>query len=344
MSVFTAEYLRKVGTDIFIGCGAPPDEAAMVAEELVDASLMGLDSHGVMRYVQYVEQVQSGKIIPGAPVTIVKETPTTAIVDCGFNFGMATSNKMVDIVCEKAKRNNIAVVVSRNSTHIGRLGSYAQKVAERGLFCIASSNSSRHGHWVVPFGGKEGRLATNPIAYAAPTSGLPVVLDMSTSAISEGKIRLLMAQGKQIPAGYCQDADGNPCTDPDKWYGPPKGTILPFGHELGYKGYGLSLFVEIMGGIMAGEASAEDCPYINGLGLIAIDPEALCGKDKFVELMDDLCAYHTSCPTAPGFKEVVMPGAYDFRTRDERLKTGIDVPDTTWAEIKAAAASVGVNI
>ncbi|MBI2844085.1 MAG: Ldh family oxidoreductase [Armatimonadetes bacterium] len=344
VNVFSAGYLREVGTRIFVGCGAPPDEAALVAEELVDASLMGLDSHGVIRYIEYVMRVREGKTRPGAPVRVVKETPTTAIVDCGFNFGAVSASRMVEIACEKAASQSIACVVSRNSTHIGRLGGYAQKVAERGLFCIATCNSSKHGHWVVPFGGKEGRLATNPMAFAAPTSGLPVVLDMSTSAISEGKIRLLMAQGKEIPSGYCQDAEGNPCTDPEVWYGPPKGTILPFGHELGYKGYGLSLLVEIMGGIMAGEASTEDGSYVNGFALIAVDPEAFCGREKFVELMDNLCSYHRSCPPAPGFTEVVLPGTYDFRMREKRLKEGIPVTDVTWKQIKECAATVGVTV
>ena len=186
-----------------------------------------------------------------------------AVVDCGFNFGPVAAARMVDIVCEKADRSDIAFAVSRNCTHIGRLGGVVQKVAERGFFGIATCNSSKHGHWVVPWGGREGRLATNPMAFAAPTSGDPVVLDMSTSMISEGKVRVLMNQGLPVPEGCIQDADGKPTTDPNHWYGPPKGTILPFGSELGYKGFGLSLLVEILSGMMAGEP-ASDAPYING--------------------------------------------------------------------------------
>ncbi|MCL5103172.1 MAG: Ldh family oxidoreductase [Armatimonadetes bacterium] len=344
MIVFSAEDLRRIGVEIFTACGAPPDEAAIVADELVDSNLMGLDSHGVVRYIEYVGKVLEGKTKPGAPVRIVKDTPTVAVVDCGFNFGPVASTRMVNIVCEKARKNNIAYAVSKNCTHIGRLGGVVQKVAEQGLFGLATCNSSKHGHWVVPWGGRQGRLATNPLAFAAPTGGDPVVLDMSTSMISEGKVRVLMNQGLPVPEGCIQDADGNPTTDAKHWYGPPKGTILPFGSELGYKGFGLSLLVEILSGIMAGEASTFDASYINGLSILAIDPGSTCGAQRFTELMDDLCAYMTSTPPAPGFDEVVMPGAYDFRSREKRLAEGISIDDNTWKQIVASAESIGARI
>lgn len=248
VQIFPAAYLRKIGVDIFTAAGAPQHESEIVADELVDASLMGLDSHGVVRYIMYAEQVMSGKIKPGASMKLVKESPTMAVLDCAFNFGPVSALQMVKIVCEKAQKANIACVFSKNSNHVGRLGSYAQKVAEHNLFCLATVNSSKHGHFVVPWGGRKGRLATNPLAFAAPAGNRPVVMDMSTSMISEGKIRVLMHEGKQAPLGCIQDASGNPITDPHAFYRPPGGTIRPFGGELGYKGFGLSLLVEILGG------------------------------------------------------------------------------------------------
>ncbi|OFX13154.1 MAG: hypothetical protein A2Z18_02040 [Armatimonadetes bacterium RBG_16_58_9] len=341
---FRSDDLVRVGIEIFTACGAPPDEAEIVARELVEANLMGLDSHGVIRCVEYVGKVLEGKTKPGAPVKVIKESPAMAVVDCGFNFGPVSATRMVEIVCEKAKSTDIAFVVSKNSTHIGRLGGYVQKVAERGMFGFAACNSSKHGHWVVPWGGKEGRLATNPLAFAAPTSGYPVVLDMSTSMISEGKVRTLMNQGKDVPEQCLLDHQGNPTTDAGRWYGPPKGTILPFGSRLGYKGFGLSLLVEILGAIMAGEASTIDAPYVNGLAIIAINPELTCGAARFVELMDDLCDYMTSTPPAPGFSEVVMPGTYDFKMRDRRIAEGIPLDENTWKQILEAGAKVGTKL
>ena len=123
-----------------------------------------------------------------------------------------------------------------------------------------------------------------------------------------------------------------------------KGTILPFGSELGYKGFGLSLLVEILSGIMAGEASTFDAPYINGLSIIVINPESTCGAHRFRELMDDLRDYMTTTPPAPGFEEVVMPGAYDFRTRDKRLMEGISLDENTWKQIVESAERVGAHI
>ena len=344
MRVFSSDYLRNLGKGLFVACGAPEDEAAIVADELVEASLMGLDSHGVMRFAQYVDDAVGGRVRPGAPTRVIKETPTTALVDCGFNFGPVTATRMAEIACAKAAAANVACVISQNGHHVGRVGAYVQKIAARGMFGLATCNSSKHGHWVAPWGGREGRLATNPVAYAAPTSSDPVVLDMSTAAIAEGKIRVLMNEGKAVPAESVRDAHGDFVTDPRAFYGPPKGTILPFGGTQGYKGFGLSLLTEILGGIMAGMASSADHPYVNGLSLIAIDPEAFCGRARFIELMDDLCTYQTSSLAAHGYSEVVMPGAYDFRMRAKRIVEGIPVAPQTWQQITDTARRLNVNV
>lgn len=341
--IFTADHLRQLGEELFAACGAPAEEAAIVARELVEASLMGLESHGVTRYIMYVEEVLAGRIKPGAPIQVIKETPTLAIVDCGFNFGPVGATRMVELVCAKARAEGIAFAVSRHCHHVGRLGGYVQKAAEQGLFCLAAANSSKHGHFVVPWGGREGRLATNPLAYGAPTGGRPVVLDMSTSMIAEGKIRVLMHEGQPVPPGRILDAEGNPTTDPKRFYGPPRGTILPLGGELGYKGFGLGLLVEILGSVLAGEPITDDYRYINGLALIAIDPEPLCGLSHFRQLMDELTTYVTSSPPAPGHWEVVMPGELDFRMREQRLREGIPLPATTCRKLEEVARKVGIK-
>ncbi len=346
MKTFPADYLRQIGIQLFVAYGAPPEEAEILVENLVEASLMGLESHGVTRFIHYMDDIARGKIKPGAPIRIVTETPTTAIVDCGFNFGPVAGARMVDIVCEKARSANLACVVSQNCHHVSRLGSYVQKIAERDLVGIAWANSSKHGHFVVPFGGREGRLATNPIAYAVPTlKGHPIVLDMATSMISEGKIRVLMHAGRPIPDGCLLNAEGEPTNDPEEWYGPPKGTILPFGSPaLGYKGFGLSLFVEIMAGILAGNSTSTDLPYVNGLCLVAINPEAFCGLLRFKELVSEMSTYMVATPIASGFAEVVMPGELDFRTYERRKVEGIPLPEVTWSQIQAGAHRVGIEL
>ncbi|MCC7360072.1 MAG: Ldh family oxidoreductase [Anaerolineales bacterium] len=335
---------RRLGRELFTAAGAPPDEAALVTEELIEASLMGLDSHGLLRFGEYANWAREGRVKPGAPAAIVHETPTTAIVECGLNFGQVSAAFMVNLARHKAAAAGMACVVSRNCGHVGRLGAWPQKLAEQGFLGLAFANSTRHGHWVTPFGGREGRLATNPLAYAVPTSGQPLVMDMSTAMIAEGKIRMLMHQGKPIPPGAVIDADGRPTTDPQAFYGPPHGWILPFGGDLGYKGFGLSLLVEIMGGLLGGFASTDHGRHINGFCLLALDPDKFCGRARFQELVDDLAAYVVGAPPLAEGGQVVLPGQLDFRTRARRLAEGLPLPETTWRQIEQAAAALNLDL
>jgi uncharacterized oxidoreductase len=348
MPTFSHGDLRDVGARLFRACGAPEEEARLVADNLVDASLMGLDSHGVTRFPQYVEQALDGTIKVGAPVHIVRETTGTAVVDCGNNYGMVGGGRMVEVVSAKVRGPGIACAVSLHCNHVGRLGAYPQKLAEEGLFAFATVNAHRQGHWVTPWGGREGRLATNPLAWAAPADGHPVVMDMSTSMIAEGKIRVLMHQGKPLPEGCVLDADGAPTTDPKHFYGPPHGTILPFGSpRLGYKGFGLSLMVEILGAALAGvplPEEGEDPGYVNGLFLMAIDPAAFGGKDRFRDLLAEVFTYVASSPPAPGADGVILPGELDFRTAEKRRAEGIPVADETWRLIREAGLKAGVTL
>jgi uncharacterized oxidoreductase len=227
---------------------------------------------------------------------------------------------------------------------VGRLGGYVQKVAEQNMAGIATCNNRKVGHIVAPWGGREGRLGTNPFAFAAPTRTWPMVLDMSTCMIPEGKVYLASKEGKSVPTGCIRDASGNPTTDPKAFYGPPQGTILPFGSQYGYKGYGLSMMVEILGGIMAGEDATVDQPGFNGFSLIAIAPDAFCGEQRFATLVDRLCAYQMSSPPAPGFNEVVVPGVYDFRMREKRRAEGIPIDDNVWKTVVDAGHRVGVKV
>lgn len=348
MRLFSADYLRKFGTDFFAACGAPVAEAAQVADHLVESNLMGYDTHGIVRCVEYETCVGDGRIKPGASMSILKETPTTAIVDGGLNFGQVSANWIVDIACDKAKACGIASVVSQNCCHIGRLGSYVQNIAERGMFGLMACNGRQRLHMMAPWGGRDPRLGTNPIAFGAPTKGWPVVMDFSTCVIPEGKVRLALFQGKQLPEDCIQDGEGRPTTDPARFYTPDQcrivGTILPLGApRFGHKGYGLAMMVEIMGAILSGEDASVDHNRSNGISLIVIDPDAFCGQSLFANLVDRFCQYQMSSRPAEGFTEVVVPGVYDFRTRERRLAEGIPIDDGVWSEIQRSAAKVGLS-
>lgn len=344
MPIFTSDFLLRVCADLFVAYGAPAADAQIAAEELVESSLLGFDSHGVMRAAQYVQDIVAGRIRPGSPIVLVKETPTTAVVDCGFNFGAVSARHMVEVVCAKA-RHGIACAVSLNSHHVGRLGAWVHRIADRDLIGLAFVNNTRGGHAVAPWGGREGRLGTNPIAWAAPVPGdAPLVMDMATCMMPEGKIRVHLHSGTPLPPGIILDASGRPSEDPRAFYGPPRGAILPLGapHH-GHKGFGLALLVELLGGVLAGYATREFHPHTNGLCLIAIDPEAFCGAETFKALVKDLVEYVVDTPPADGFREVVMPGVLDLRTRRRRQVEGIPLPDETWRQITAAGAQVGLR-
>jgi uncharacterized oxidoreductase len=342
---FTAEHLNDACIDLLCACGASEDEARIVVRELIESSLMGYDSHGVMRAVQYARELRAGRIHPGAPITIVKETASTALVDCNMGFGAVGAQYMAALVVDKARTCGIASVVSMNCHHVGRLGAWVRLIAQDGLIGLAFANHVKSGHIVTPWGGREGRIGTNPLAYAVPRrNGLPLMMDMSTCMIPEGKLRVALHSGKPAPAGCIIDADGNPTTDPQKFYGPPRGAILPFGGSQGYKGFGLALLVEVLGSMLAGYAASEDYKHVNGLCLIAVDPEVYCGAERFLDLVEDLCAYETHVPPAAGFDEVMMPGTPDDRMKEKRLREGIPLPDETCRQMIEVAAQAGLTL
>lgn len=343
MPTYPADELNELARAIFCACGANEVEAAIVADHLVTSSLMGIDSHGLMRIPQYVQLVREGAIRPGAPLTVEEETATTAVVDCGWNFGPVGAIHALQVALDKAKANRVSCVVTRACNHIGRLGAYAQTAAEHGLIALAFCNSPPHGHFVLPWGGREGRLATNPLAYAIPSSPHPILADFSTSIAPEGKIRLYLNQGRALPQGWVVDADGRPTTNPADFYGPPMGAILPFGGELGYRGYALSLLVEILSGALAGYQATLERPG-NGLALILVNPDAFLPPARFAQLIEELKRYMRSSPPAKGVQEVLLPGEPEFRLLQERLQHGIPLDDATWNQIQQTATSLKVKI
>jgi uncharacterized oxidoreductase len=343
MLLVPAESLKELTTEVLRACGAPQAEARIVADHLVAANLRGYDTHGVIRIPQYLDDVRKGVIIPGAPIHVCTETGTTAVVDCGWNFGQVGGLRSMDIAIDKARKQNVSMVVARKSNHAGRLGTYTQHAAEQGLFAFAVCNSPIHGHFVLPWGGSQGRLATNPISYAIPGDGEgPILADFSTAETSEGAIRLHQNQGTTVPPGWIVDAVGEPTRDPANFYGPPRGSILPFGGSKGYRGYALSVMVEVLGGLLAGSSTTMQQPG-NGLAFIVVNTEAFLPADEFQSLLREMRDYIKSSPPANGHDEVYLPGEPDLRKSAQRLREGIPIDQKTWTQICSAAQSVGVD-
>ena len=179
---------------------------------------------------------------PGAPLEIVRETESLVVADAGFGFGPVQMVRLIEKLVPKAKKNGLACGFLRNSSHVGRLGAWVEHAACLGMAALMTVNDNGVLQCVAPPGGTGPRLSTNPLAIAAPTGNAPLVLDMSTSAVAQGKVLLARLAGRDCPPGWLLDADGNPTVDPSVRFQEPAGTILPLGGEQGYKGFGLALF------------------------------------------------------------------------------------------------------
>ncbi len=343
-TLFPAETLTGIGIRLLEAVGTPPADAAVTMDELVTSSLMGHDSHGFLRLPDYLDLVAKGTIVPGGPVTVAPGDGATVVVDGGLNFGQVGGRRAMEVACDLARRHQTACVITRRCNHVGRLGSYVQAAAERGLVGLATCNSPVHGHIVLPWGGTKGRLATNPLAYGVPTGGDPVMADLSTSVTPEGKIRWYANEGKPMPPGWAVTADGQPTTDARAFYGPPMGGILPLGGSAGHKGFALGLLVEILGSALAGRASTDPTVIGNGVCFIVIDPTAFCPLDRFRALMDELVAYVKSSPPAAGVEEVLVPGEIEFRTLRRRRREGVPVDEVTWQAVRRHADRLAVDL
>lgn len=341
---FAAQPVLELGVALFAAAGAGGDPARAAVDSLVTSSLMGHDSHGVIRIPEYLELVSNGSIVPDAAVLVERTGPATAVVDCGRGFGAVGAARAVRTGIELARVQCAACVATRRCHHVGRLGTWVELAAREGLIALATCNSPRYGHYVVPWGGREGRLATNPIAYAVPTGGDPIVADFSTSVAPEGKIRVYRNTRQPLPVGWILDSDGRPATDPDAFYGPQPGGILPLGGAAGHKGFALGLLVELLGSGLAGVSFRDPQAFGNGVCFVVLDPSAFCPLDEFRRLMDETVAYVKSSAPAPGFEEVLVPGELEFRTLRQRRQEGIPIDPQTLAALRQHGARLGVEV
>ena len=347
MPTFSADQLRRIGSDIFEALGAPREDAELVARLLVEANLTGFDSHGMIRLPIYARGVKMGAVKPGAAVKIVRETPNTAVIDGGWNFGQVVARYAMNVCLEKAERNAVGLVTVHNCMHVGRLNAYAEMALERNMIAIMSVNSASY---VAPFGGASRQLGTNPLCFVIPAGEEePMTLDMATSVWARGKIMVYKARGEELPEGIFMDDKGNPTTDPG-WY--DKGGLLrTIGGVVGYKGMGLSLLVEVLTGALTGAGCSNSDEYRsrpfyggNGVFMMAIDVAQITDLEAFKGRVDDLFRGVRTSPTAPGYEEIMIPGEPERRKKERLQREGIYVEDETWGKIAGLAGELGVEI
>jgi uncharacterized oxidoreductase len=345
MPVFTATALCDLTERIVTGLRMPPDEARLTAEVLVESNLAGHDSHGVIRIPQYAQYIQGGQIKPGAPFEIVRETAATAVVNGHGNLGHILTLRALELALKKAERTAVATVLIRECNHIGRLGAYVLRAARRGFVGQIAINSPA-GRCVAPWGGIDRKMGTNPLALGAPTRGEPLVLDMTTSVAAEGKVRVLHHKKQPAPADWLIDHAGNPTTRTADFYDQPQGALLPLGGSVGYKGFGLSLMLDVLCGSLSGQGALrlDLSPGHNGVWITLWKVDAFLRMEEYLADVDRLIAWVKSSRRKPGVEEILLPGEIEARTTQQRLRDGISIPDETWAQIGAVAASVGVVV
>lgn len=341
MQILDAARLESTATRIFERLGAPAGDAAWIAHLLVLANLRGHDSHGVIRVPQYAEAVKNGTVDPTSPITVTAETPVTARLDGGRGFGQVVARRGMEIAIAKAKASGLAAVGLSRTGHVGRLADYAEMATRQGLIGMLWVNAV-HGLNVTPWGGAARRLGTNPHAIGIPGEGGPaMVLDFATSVVAEGKMRVKKNRKQQAPAGWFIDAQGRPATDPGIFYGDPVGSLLTAGE---HKGYGLSLAVEILGGILSGTGAAGPPPgvFANGTLMICLDVERFVPPPEFHTQVAALFGWVKSAPLAEGSKEILIPGEPEARLEADRRRDGVPIEDETWNQIERVAAELGV--
>ena len=343
MPVFSIEHLRQVGAAIFAAAGAPPAAADVIAKLLADANAVGHDSHGVIRIPQYISTIEKGEIVPRAEVEVVRQTTAAAVLDGHWGFGQVVMNQAVEMGLERAGNCGVAAITVKNANHIGRLGSYVEHIAEANMIGLLCANSHGAGAGVAPWGGIAGRLGTNPLAGGWPDGeGGALVLDITTSVVAEGKVRVKRNRSEPVPEGWIIDAAGRPSTDPADFYDEPHGSLLPFGGLMGYKGYGLGVVVELLGGALSGAGCARGrkARIGNGCFLLVIDIGRFQPLAEYAAQVRAFADYLRSSPKAEGFDAILLPGELEKRER-QRRQAGVAVEEETWRQILDCAHRVG---
>ncbi len=352
------EPLKRLIAEIFSGFGCSTSEAFKIALRLSGANLRGHDSHGVIRVPRYANWLLDGTQIADAIVDVKLENDVIAVIDGKFGFGQTVGEQAVDIGIKKASKHGISITALQNSGHLGRIGDWAERAAAKGLISIHMVNV-RGSLIVAPFGGIDRRMSTSPFCAGVPMDNgeEPIILDMATSVVAEGKALVALKGGKSLPDDSIVTHDGEITGDPTPLYGqvlqgefpdPAKGpgALRAFGN---HKGSGLNFLMEMMAGALTGSgcAGALNEPkrrFCNGMFSIYLSPETFGHLDGsfFSEVRSYVAFLKSSRPTETG-GTIFIPGEKEKQTMIERLKTGLPLAPEAWSDILKTARDSGMT-
>jgi LDH2 family malate/lactate/ureidoglycolate dehydrogenase len=342
--------LGRQMTEIFGGWGMSPEHARTTAEVLVAADLAGIDSHGATLLALYERQVRAGKASARPTIRTVRDRGAVMVIDAGAGFGQVPGMMAVEGIIERARTFGLAAAAVRNSNHYGAAGIYARRMAEAGLIGITTSSVWRPA--IAPTGGTAPMLGTNPIAFAAPRrNARPFLLDMATSAVAIGKLKLAIRAGTGIPEGWAVTGEGAPQRHPTLDL--VDTLLLPLGGDRlhgGHKGYGLAAMVEILSSALSGavltplrnQPEDDDGGHDVGHFFLALDPAFFRDDpEDFLADVDRLSESLRATPAADPDVPVMVAGDPEYAREDERRRTGIPIPAKLAAEVRDIAGRAG---
>ena len=344
MPKFKSEELLKFTERLLRSAGVAEDDARLTAKMLIQADLNGYAGHGIAHIPSYINRIKAGVMRLDERPKVIREGKTTALMDGKFYIGQVAAHEGMKLAIEKAREHGVGTVCLFHAGHVGRLADHVELAADQGMIGVAMVGVG--GNSVASYGTMEPVGGTNPMAFGVPGKDRQhIIFDFATAALSSGELRQKAEKGEAIPEGMMLDGRGHPTTDFKTFLGPPKGVVLPFG---GYKGSGLHLMVEILGGILAGNGLGREWwdrggPAINAAFLQAIDIEEFQPLNEFLEKVDELVRFVKSRKAAPGFGEVLLPGDRSRARASKHLKEGIELKAKAWTELTRCASELGVK-
>jgi ureidoglycolate dehydrogenase (NAD+) len=334
------EELARFVRDLLVVSGAREQNAAVVAQGLVWANLRGVDGHGISRLPRYLKYIASGEIDPKAMPRLVHDRAATFVLDGGHGFGPVAAMQASALAVERAKKAGVCFGLIREHTHTGAIGRYAQWIAEQGCAALIMGAGPT---LMAYHGARVASLSTSPIAIAVPSGNGPIVLDMATSTIANGKILQSRAAGTALPPGTVLTASGEATTDPKA-----AEILLPLG---GPKGSGLAFMFEMLASVLSGApiqsrslGPEKRKRHTGNTAMLAIDIATFRALTDFNDDADALVALLKTLPRQAGFDEILMPGERSTRTEVTRRKSGIPVPPKLWDELEGIARNAAVKM
>jgi LDH2 family malate/lactate/ureidoglycolate dehydrogenase len=346
-----ADTLHRQLVSLLGAWGMSALHAETTADVMVETDLRGVDSHGISMLPTYDREFRAGRLNMKPAFRTIRESPATALIDADASLGHPISVHAMNLAVDKCLAAGVAVVTVRNSHHFGAAGCYAKIAAERGVIGLVTS--ATRGVTMVPTFAAEPVMGTNPLAFAAPARrNEPFQLDMATTTVAAGKVKVHKLNHRPVPAGWVVDGDGRPVTDAEHAFGyvfeRPDGGISPLGgtRELGsHKGYGLAVLVHILAGTLSGSSFSPlrnrtqrpSDPHDIGHFFLAIDPRAFRGEGEFEEDLDQVIEVLHGARRADPAQPVLVAGDPEMATRRQRLESGVPIPDDLMAQLREVA-------